>query len=425
MGMTNIKNAIVKFLLYTQRFTELDNVYLARGGFWFTVINILNTALGLGTTVAFTRLAGKIVYGQYLLVLTIIDILDIFSLPGINTATTQATADGKPYNLGLLIKEKFKFSLLGSLVALIIGIYFIFFQSDYTMFWLMVIVGMFLPFHTAFNVVVSYYYGIKEFKVPSIYQMAMRLCLSVVLLITIFLGGTIFWIIGLYFFITGVFNMYFYFYWKKNYRGVGVLKQNTNAEIIAYGKKLSAINIIPSVLNNIDNVFVSRFLGVGGLAEYSIATKIGDTVKGYFNSMENVIFPKLVNLPGSQLLKHVRRFSIFLAFIGISIAFGFVAFFVIPWFFGEEFRVSILSAQIYVFALWPLFMRRVIMNWFLANKMSKAYLYITNVFMLGIAASVFLFLWMYPSVVSAVSAKLFAFLITLLVGLFLVKKYSV
>ena len=82
-------------LNYAQRALKLDVRYFMRGGFWLSLMQGITTLTGFLVVVAFTRLATKDFYGQYQFIMAIIAFLAIFSLPGMQTAITQAVSRNK------------------------------------------------------------------------------------------------------------------------------------------------------------------------------------------------------------------------------------------------------------------------------------------------------------------------------------------
>ena len=87
-----IKNRIYRLLRRSERHTKTDMVYLASGGFWLTVGQIISSAATFGLAIAFANLLPKETYGTYKFVLSIAGILTIFTLPGMVTSLTQAVA---------------------------------------------------------------------------------------------------------------------------------------------------------------------------------------------------------------------------------------------------------------------------------------------------------------------------------------------
>ena len=60
-----IKNKTKKFLLWSQKYTRLDMVYIASSGFWTTASFGINTLLSVGLTFVFANFIPKETYGLY------------------------------------------------------------------------------------------------------------------------------------------------------------------------------------------------------------------------------------------------------------------------------------------------------------------------------------------------------------------------
>ncbi len=87
-----LKQRIYRFLREMQKYTGTDNVYLAKGGFWLTLEDVVSAAASFLLALAFANLLNPIIYGNYRYILSLIGTLGIFSLSGLGTTITQATA---------------------------------------------------------------------------------------------------------------------------------------------------------------------------------------------------------------------------------------------------------------------------------------------------------------------------------------------
>ena len=255
-----IKEKIYSFLIFTQYFTRTDNIYLAKGGFWLILAAVTANILGIVLAVVFTRLSTKVIYGQYQFVFALIDTFLILSLPAINTAVMEAVVRGKEKSVLLAIKRRLQFGLTGSLVFLLIGIYFYVFKQMFLLAGAFLGVAIFFPFYNIVNTVFAYYDAKKKFYLPQIFHILMRLVMGISVVTAIILWNNIFAIITIYLITNGVMNLVILWYFKKTEK----LKEETDLGIVDYGLQLTYANIIPEILekiienlNNGFNFFIS------------------------------------------------------------------------------------------------------------------------------------------------------------------------
>ena len=78
---------------------------------------------------AFASQASKETFGIYQYILSIISILAIFTLPGMQSALTRAIARGKEGTLNVCLKEKIKWSLIGVLGCLAVSAWYLVHQN--------------------------------------------------------------------------------------------------------------------------------------------------------------------------------------------------------------------------------------------------------------------------------------------------------
>jgi len=139
-----VKNKIVDFLRWSEKYTKTDMVYAAKGGFWWIFGKGGVALISIGLLSAFAYLASKETFGTYQYVLSIVGIISIFALPGMYPALIRAVAQGKEGEFGKVAKEKIKWGLLGTVgLFLISGWYFI--QNNEILGISFIIAGLALP----------------------------------------------------------------------------------------------------------------------------------------------------------------------------------------------------------------------------------------------------------------------------------------
>ena len=86
--------AIYRLLRRSESYTKTDMVYLAKGSFWLTILQITGTISGFFLSVAFANFFPKHEYGIYKYILSVGGIIGAFTLTGLGPAIMQAVAKG-------------------------------------------------------------------------------------------------------------------------------------------------------------------------------------------------------------------------------------------------------------------------------------------------------------------------------------------
>ena len=260
-----IRDKIIGILRRSQKFTGTDMVYVAKGGFWWIFGRLCVFLISLATMTAFAHWLPKEVYGGYRYILSIVTILSIFALPGMDTALIRAVARGFERMLFLCTKTKFKWALIGSGISLgISGWYF--FHQNFILGISFLIAAVFLPFITTFNIFLAFWQGKKKFDVQSKYLILMNLLAALVLIPVIFLTNNLILIIFAFFLSQTFFKAIFFGLTVKEAK-----RKETEKETLSYGKHLTLMQSVAIFGNQIDKVIIWQFLGPVSVAIYSFA----------------------------------------------------------------------------------------------------------------------------------------------------------
>ena len=87
--MEKIKIKAYNLLRWSEKWTKTDMIYLARGGFWLTLGQVISSLSAFLLAIAFANLLPKETYGEYKYILSIASILAIPTLTGMAFLKTQ------------------------------------------------------------------------------------------------------------------------------------------------------------------------------------------------------------------------------------------------------------------------------------------------------------------------------------------------
>lgn len=405
----SIKKRIYELLKWSEKFTGTDMIYIVKGGFWLILGRILSFLASLAIMMAFARFAPKKVYGAYQYVLSLAIILNIFSLPGMNTALIRAVARGCERTILSCAKERIKWGAIGSLIAFFISSWY-FLNQNSNLGFSFLIVAIFLPFINALSLYLFYWEGKKKFDIQNKYFIFHNFLGALILISIIFLTNNLALIILTYFFaFTLAEGIFFRLTIKK------VSNQKEDKETIPFGKHLTLMQTASVFSTQIDKIVLWQLLGPAPVAIYSFAQRPVLRTRELIPII-SLALPKLSQRNIKEIKKSLfKKFSKLFLFI-LPLTFFYIL--VCPYFFKiffpaylDSIRYSQILSLILIFS--PFFLLRST----LVAEMKKKELYTLN-FATPILKTI-LFLILIPifgiwgAVISILASQVFSSILTL------------
>ncbi len=283
-----MQEKIRHLLLWSQKYTRTDMLYLARGGFWVLLGQSLNSILSLILIVAFANLLPKETFGTYRYILSLAGILGVFTLSGMNAAVSRTVARGEEGVLNRAVTYQLVWNLLMVAAFCLLGGYFLF-KDNTELAISFLILGIFVPATQAFNTYGAYLEGKKEFKVANVLSVISTLIYSIGMLISLYLTDAVTWLILVYAATTFLPSILFYLYVTRRYRPS---TENDALDTLQYGRELSYLKLIDPMVSQIDKVVLAHFWGPAQLATYAFAGAIPNRAILLMKSWVTIGFPK-------------------------------------------------------------------------------------------------------------------------------------
>ena len=300
--MQNLKQRVKGLLIWSQKYTETDMVYLAKEGFWLTLGQVISTLASFLLAIAFANLLDPVVYGNYKYILSLLGILGIFALPGMGTAIIQAVARNLEGSFYKGFKEKLKWGALGSLTALGLAGYY-FFKGNYLLPIPLLISAVFLPLMQASGVYGSFLTGRKLFNIETKYSIVRQIIFVGAMVTTLFLTKNLFWLIAVYFASNTFLNYFFYLFTRKKFQP----NKKEDLQTLSYGKHLSLMNIITTIAGYLDKILVFHYLGAIEVAIYSFAIAPPEHIKALLKNIQPLALPKFAQREKKELKSMVFK----------------------------------------------------------------------------------------------------------------------
>lgn len=345
--MQNLRQKTYLMLRKSEAFFKTDMVYLAKGGSWLTLNNVVSMIVGLALSIGFANLLPKESFGTYKYILSLAGVLGAFSLTGLSTTVIRSVALGFEGSLkkGFLLGLKWSFLVFAG--GLIAAIYY-FINENNTLALSMLIIGSFSPFIASASLYGSFLEGKKDFKVQTIYGIARNITPTLLLFFTIFATENPLIIVLVYFGANAFITLLLYFKTLKRYRPA----TNIDVAMESYSKHLSLMNILGELSGHIDKVLVFHFLGAGPLAVYTFAIAPVNQLQVIKKLLRTLALPKLSAQNLSRLRSSVPQKVLTLLLVYILIITIYIL--IAPLFYKllfPQYVESIFYSQLYALVL--------------------------------------------------------------------------
>lgn len=367
-----LKKKIKKILLWMQKYTETDMVYLATGGFWLALGKVVFSISGFLLVIVLANFLSKETYGTYQYVLSIAGILAIPTLSGMNNAIVRAVAQGYEGSIVPALKTQIHWGVLGGIASLGVAGYY-FFNNNITLTISFLIVAIFIPLMNPFSIYQTFWTGKQRFATQAKYNIIIRIIAISALVSVTLLTKNIIFILGAYF---SIYTLLYFIFFRIT---ISKLPPNPKQDLhaISYGKHLSFLDIIGGISSQLDKILLWHFLGAEALAIYFFATAPVQQVKALFKTLRPLALSKF-----SQYYKKKSKTALFIKVIKsfpimIFITVAYIV--IIPYFyqiFLPQYIKSISYSQL--FSLTLLFIPQILLITFLTAQGNTKELYIVQ-----------------------------------------------
>ncbi len=339
--VNRIKQKIVTLLRKSEKYTGTDMVYLVKGSFWWILGRAVLLLLGLITMIAFSHWLPKETFGAYQYILSIVAILAIFSLGGINTALVRTVAKGNEGVFWPCAKTRFRWALITLIGCLLIAGWYLI-QQNFILGISFLMAGLFFPFIATFNLFTSFWQGKKKFDLQAKYQVLLNLFSVSILLLVLFFSDNLVMIVLAFLISSTLGGAIFFkltlnqirFHEKELIQSNSQENEKQNQETISYGKHLTLMSSLGHFSAHLDKVIIWQMLGPVPLAIYSFAqlplNKVHEIIP-----IGPLAFPKLSERNVKEIKKEI--FQKFLKLFLFSIPLVGLVIFLAPYFYKMVF----------------------------------------------------------------------------------------
>ncbi len=350
--MSNLKNRLARILRWSEKYTKMDMVYLARGSFWSIAGQVSASLIALTLSVAMARYVPKDIYGQYKYVLAIISVLSSFSLSGIGGAVLQSAARGFDGALADGFKANLRWSFAIFIGAFALGGYYLI-DGNFILGLGILIGGTVTPFLGSYNLYAPFLSGKKEFALQAWYaDFITNIIPAIALIIVTLIAPQPLSLIATYFIANFVATAYAYWRTARKLHHATI---EHDPHMLAYGKHLSLIGILGGIAGSLDQLLLFHFAGATDLAIYNFATGIPDQIKGPFKMLDAMTQARFAIREPADIHSSIQNKMFWLFLTSTTIVAGYIL--AAPYLYTllfPAYAIAIPYSQIYALSLFTI-----------------------------------------------------------------------
>lgn len=329
-----------------EKWLRMDIRYLASGGFFLSLTNVIGAVVSLILTIAFANLISQETYGVYRYILSGYALLALFALPGMDTALIRAVSSGERGAYMHATYIKMCWGTLGTVAAGIIAWWYGTHDNN-TLAILFLLAGVSVPLIESMGLYNSFLYGMRFFRLSSMLEIAVQIFGTCALLVTLFFSNDILLIITIYFISTGAARAIAFFYTLPLDNGQ---KNFTDKDLYHYGKHITFYEIVGRGSMAVDALVLWHVLGPVAVALFTLATAVPIRIQSLLKISGTLALPKFTNRPAAEVTRTLVRKMLFFG-VGILILSSIYALLAKPFFtlFFPAYIPSVPYSQVLVF----------------------------------------------------------------------------
>jgi PST family polysaccharide transporter len=346
---STLKEMLYRLLRRSEHYTKTDMVYLASGGFWLILGQTVSSFFAFGLAIAFANLVPPDIYGTYKYLLSILGILNLCTLPEMNTAVARSVARGDSSTIHAATRARIAWSFAGTVTAFMGGAYYAI-HGNMEVAIALAIIGVALPLFDTFTLYNAYLTGTRNFKKKTLFQLTSQGISVLSLILTLFVTNNVLLLLLAYFIPLSLVHILLYTQTMNAF-----MPDARSRETLTYGKQLSLIGVLAVVAGNIDKVLLWKFLGPAQLAIYTFAIAVPEQLKGPLKGVGELSFPKFAAQTREHIKENLhalwRKLALYaLGLLGISLIYILTAPFIFQLFF-PRYMESVIYSQLFSLSL--------------------------------------------------------------------------
>lgn len=255
----------------------------AKNGFWVIAGKIVIFAISFAFITGLANLVPRETVGAYNFVMSVLGIVSITTLAGMNNALVRAVARGHEGSIKYMMRLRLMFGAIGSLISLVIGIVYLS-QGESALGWTFIIASPFVPMTDTWSeMAYSFFQGRKQFKKTVFLAVLCQMIFSLPSLAVLFFTDNLLIISGSFFLFQTIGGLIVY----STARPRDASRDRYSER---FGFHLTASGAPRTIATSVDKILVWYLLGPVAVASYVFASTP-------MNKLEQLIPIEMIALP--------------------------------------------------------------------------------------------------------------------------------
>lgn len=282
---------------------------------YLSLNNVVASLIGFFSVLILANALSTNEYGNYKYVFSVVGLLGTLSLTGgFRTMVIQSVSRGHDGVVKHLAKSNLRLSIPMLVATLALSAYYHTTGNDFLAITLP-IVAVASIFTNNATIVFSYLNGRKDFSGLLRYQSITSLVSLCVLVGIVSLSRNLIVIIfgtSVALVLSSLLSLYLV---QKRH----VRNETLDTQVLKYGKHINFLNVLSTILQNIDSILIFHFLGSESLALYAMATPFVDRILAFFKASYFFALPKFTEQGPTQARRLLFQRSAYAFLIGIGV----------------------------------------------------------------------------------------------------------
>jgi len=347
MLVSKIQEKTIEAINRFGNYLGLDLKYYIKNSAYLLAEYVVTTAFGALLSIALARVLTLRVYGEYNFLMSILGILAIFTLPAMNSSMVQAISRGYDGVLSTGTKERLKWSTIGTVTILGLGVYY-YLSGSVLLGVCLMCSSIIFPFYNSFVSYRTLFTAKRRFNEAAKYGAITHLIAIPITILVTYLTGNLVLIIIAYFASFSLLRGYLYRVASRNMQNKDIDK-----EAIPFGRHLTVTEIPGIIAEHYDKLIIALFLSFPEVAVYSVALVFSNLLNPLRSVIPSLIFPKLSQMDRDTAYAEVKKRWPFVT-LGFAIVCGILILlcpYVIPLLYSQKYVSSISYAQLLLISI--------------------------------------------------------------------------
>jgi O-antigen/teichoic acid export membrane protein len=385
--LEKIKLKIFGALRWSEKHTQTDMVYLAKGGFWLIISQVISSLASLVLVIAFANLISAELYGNYRYIISIIGMLSAATFPGINSMAIKSVANGDEDTFWKLLKKRGVWSLASTGASLLLSLYYQI-NGNTNLSTILVIVAIAIPLSSVVGMYSAFLNGKKDFRRLAQWSTLARLVVTASFIIILPFVDSLFALFLLYFIPEMLVESFFLIILYRRKTSKIPAERSNIKKLTKFGFHLSLMEVLKTIAGQADKILIFHYLGAAELAIYTIATTAPSQIKSVLQNISTLAWPKFSSAKEENIRTTLpaKLFKLELIIIGLVAIYWIAAPFLFPIFF-PKYASAVFISQIYSLSL--LFFPRTFFSTAMTAQLKQKEMYAIRIFAPIIRITVF------------------------------------